>query len=111
MQDYKIYEMNYLMNEDLTDKDLHYLFDTPSLFYSFVIEQFKRAKSGLNKEEILKLVKEDDKWTSKYKLTKRAMKSFYNEIKEAFKNVYNISEYAASWQADVWMLRFGFLCK
>ena len=38
---YKIFEMDYLMNNDLSEDDLYYLFETSSLNYSLSINEFK----------------------------------------------------------------------
>ena len=38
--DCKIYDLDYLINIELTEEDLYYLFDTASLIYSLVIITF-----------------------------------------------------------------------
>ena len=44
MKEYKIYTMKYLKEKELTENDLYYLFDTPSLNYSLVVNMFKFTK-------------------------------------------------------------------
>ena len=43
----EIYDLDYLVNAELTEEDLYNIFETPSLNYSLVINMFKI--SGYNK--------------------------------------------------------------
>ena len=53
---YKIFEMDYLMNNDLSEDDLYYLFETASLNYSLLINEFKYSNQELTDEKkIIKL--------------------------------------------------------
>ena len=50
-KNYRIYEMDYLMNNDLSEDDLYYLFETPSLNYSLLINEFKYSNQELTDEK------------------------------------------------------------
>ena len=62
----KIYSLDYLMNEELSDLDLNNLFDTKSLIYSFIIEMFKFIHSKKRPNEIIKMVKNENNWMDRY---------------------------------------------
>ena len=63
---YKIFEMDYLMNNDLSEDDLYYLFETSSLNYSLLINEFKYSNQELTDEKkIIKLVQSDEEWMYK----------------------------------------------
>ena len=44
----KVFEIDYLINEDLTEEDLFYIFETPSLVHSLVIGMFEQINTKLN---------------------------------------------------------------
>ena len=40
-ENFKIYSLDYLSNQELSEEDLYFLFETKSLFYSIIISMFK----------------------------------------------------------------------
>ena len=57
---YKIFSLDYLRNEELTEDDLYYIFETPSLNYSLLVGEFLLTEQEISDEKkIIKLAKTD----------------------------------------------------
>ena len=85
----KIYPMEYLMNEELTESDLNNIFDTPSLLYSIIIGMFRFVGNTTKRNnQIIKLVKEDKRWMYKNYWTQKQSKEFEDILTKIFMNVY-----------------------
>lgn len=101
MKEYKIYSMKYLKEKELTENDLYYLFDTPSLHYSLVVNMFKFVGYKMKNEEILDICKTNERWMYEYTWTKEQKEAWKNEVTAVFKNIYQYgpqeSEHSASW--------------
>lgn len=85
----KIYPIEYLINEELTESDLSNIFDTPSLLYSIIIGMFKFA--GYNSKrnsQIIKMIKEDNRWMYNNYWTNKQATEFENMLTKLFMNVY-----------------------
>ena len=53
---YKIFDLDYLQNAELTEDDLYYLFETPSLNYSLLVDMFNFTNQEITDEKkIIKL--------------------------------------------------------
>ena len=109
---YKIYNIEYLSNEDLTEEDLHYLFDTPSLLYSLVINMFRHAEEhNMSDKDIIDMCKKDEKWVYKNYWTKKQRASYLNKIIPVFRNIYQYSEVQSKQKAEWFLFQFGLSIK
>lgn len=109
---YKIYSLDYLSNEELTEEDLHYLFDTPSLIYSLVINMFRHSGEIKKKDvDIINLCKTDDKWVYKNFWTKKQRSSYLRLLIPVFKNVYQYNIVQATSKAEWFLFQFGLSIK
>ena len=101
VQGVKIYPIEYLTNEELTETDLSNIFDTPSLLYSIIIGMFRFAgyKSKRN-SQIIKMIKEDNRWMYKNYWTHNQAVEFEDILTKIFMNVYCETETRARSKAQ-----------
>ena len=105
---YKIFEMDYLQHADLTEDDLYYLFETPSLNYSFLIDEFKRTNQEITDEKkIINLVKTDKDWMYKYFWTSKQREEFEKDVKEAYINIRRYGKEEAESSTQFWIIMYG----
>lgn len=105
---YKIFEMDYLQHAELTEDDLYYLFETPSLNYSFLVDEFKRSNQEITDEKkIINLAKTDKDWMYKYFWTSEQREEFEKAIKEAYINIRQCGEEEAISSSQWWILMYG----
>ena len=105
---YKIFEMDYLQNAELTEDDLYYLFETPSLNYSFLIDMFKRTKQSIiDEKKIINVAKTDKDWMYKYFWTPKQREDFENALKKAYINIRQCGEVEAESSTQWWILQYG----
>ena len=108
----KIYSIDYLKNEELTEDDIYYVFDTSSLIYSIIVGMFRYA--GINDKsnsDIINMVTKDSSWCDKFYWTKKKHDSFTKLISEIFKNVYQIKDSLSLSKAQMFVLKYGFMWK
>jgi hypothetical protein len=104
----KIYPMEYLMNEELTEADLNNVFDTPSLLYSIIINMFHFAGyTSKRNTQIIKMIKEDKRWMYNNYWTHKQAKEYEDILTKVFMNVYCESEYRARSKAQWEMIWHG----
>ena len=105
---YKIFEMDYLMNNDLTEDDLYYLFETHSLSYSLVVNMFRFSNQDITDEKkIINLVRTDRDWMYKYFWNKKQREDFENDVKKIYKNIYQCGDNEADSRASWWLFMYG----
>lgn len=105
---YKIFDIDYLMSSELSEDDLYWLFDTPSLKYSLVIDMFRRTKQELTDEKkIISLIKNDADWMYKYFWTEHQRLEFENIIKEVYKNLKGCGDLEAESLMQFWIINYG----
>jgi len=105
---YKIFEMDYLKHADLTEDDLYYLFETSSLNYSFLIDEFKRTNQEITDEKkIINLVKNDKDWMYKYFWTSKQREEFEKDVKEAYINIRRCGKEEAESSTQFWIIMYG----
>ena len=105
---YKIFEMEYLKKKDLSEDDLYYLFETPSLNYSFLIDMFRRTNQDIvDEKKIINLCKTDKEWMYKYFWTDKERESFLSDITEAYKNIRQCGDAEAESNAQWWTFMYG----
>ena len=105
----KIYSLDYLRKEELTEADIYNLFETNSLIYSIVIEQFRRIGDTRQAWKIIKECKENEKWMYQYHFsTKNERENFEKEVIDIFQNLYQYKDYRAEQEAGWFMFCYGF---
>ena len=105
---YKIFEMDYLMNNDLSEDDLYYLFETSSLNYSLLINEFKYSNQELTDEKkIIKLVQSDEEWMYKMFWTEKQRNACEKDAKKVFMNIYQCGPTEAESKVQWWILYYG----
>lgn len=108
----KIYTLDYLINNELTDEDLHYLFDCNSLKYSLVIAMIRFAGyTQLSDNDISEQITKDNKWIYNFKWTKGQFKSFENKLVLAIKNIFIYNNNDAKVYAENWMIQHALSIK
>jgi hypothetical protein len=105
---YKIYDIDYLKKAELTEDDLYYLFETPSLNYSFLVDEFKRTNQEITDEKkIINIAKNDRDWMYKYFWTDKQRESFEKDLKEAYMNIRQCGENEAESATSWWIFMYG----
>ena len=105
---YKIFEIDYLKNAELTEDDLYYLFETPSLNYSFLIDEFRRTNQDIvDEKKIIHLAKNDKDWMYKYFWSAKQREEFEKDIKKAYMNIRQCGEVEAESSTQWWILMYG----
>lgn len=105
---YKIFEIDYLKNAELTEDDLYYLFETPSLNYSFLIDEFRRTNQDIvDEKKIIHLAKNDKDWMYKYFWSSKQREEFEKDIKKAYMNIRQCGEVEAESSTQWWILMYG----
>ena len=105
----KIYPLEYLMNEELTENDIYNCMEDNSLLYSLVIEQFRRIGDTRQNWQIIKECKEEPKWVYNYNFPNiKSRENFTNDIIKAFKNIFVYGEERATSEAQWFMFGYGF---
>ena len=89
----RIFPIEYLMNEELTESDLNWLFDkgSKSLLYSIILGMFKIIGTSKRNYQIIKMIKSDDKWYEKFSWTQEQFKKYEENVALAIKNLYQYS--------------------
>lgn len=109
---YKIFDIDYLQTAELSEDDLYWLCDTPSLTFSLIIEMFRRTKQELiDENKILSLIKNDENWMYKYYWTDKQRKDFEDILKNVYKNIKYCGESEAIQNAQWWVVCYGFTNK
>lgn len=101
-----IYDIEYLMNKELSDDDLHNLFDTKSLIYSLVIGEFREIKSNLKNEDIVNIIKKDN-WQYNYFWSERQLNRYEQKLFKVFKNIYVYDDSYALKRAQNFIILYG----
>ncbi|MCH5166898.1 MAG: hypothetical protein J1F35_03310 [Erysipelotrichales bacterium] len=107
--DCKIYSLDYLISEELSETDIYNLFETNSLIYSIIIEQFRRIGDNRQAWKIIKECKENEKWMYQYHFrSKKERKTFEEQVVKIFQNLYQYKENRAEQEAGWFMFYYGF---
>lgn len=104
----KIFDLDYLQNEEFTEDDLYKLFETPSLNRSLIIGMFRFINDEHTDEEILDLVKTKENWMNEILWSFSVKQNFRNILTNIAKNLYQYSSKTSENWADEWLLRYGF---
>ena len=103
----EIYDLDYLVNTELTEEDLYNIFETPSLNYSLVINMFKISGYNKTNEEIIDLCKTDDRWMYKHFWTSKQRKEFHSILVKICQNIYQYGYNQSEGWADWWLFMYG----
>ena len=108
----KIFEIDYLIGNELTEDDLYNLFETESLNYSFIIEQYRFLNEYTSPNKISQDFTRDNGWLNKKHFHSiKERQKFVSKIEKAVQNIYQYSEFMAKrWVAE-WMFHYGFSLK
>ena len=101
-----LYDLDYLMNEELTENDLNDLFDTKSLLYSIIIQMFKEAGYKYKNYQIVQIIKKDN-WPYRYKWKKSVRDNFEEKVIKIMKNLYSYSDVVARSKGEWFMTFYG----
>lgn len=105
----KIYPLEYLINEELTETDLYNCIEGDSFLYSAVIEQFRRIGDKRPNWQIIKECKEEPRYVYNHKFpTVKSREDFTNDITKAFKNIFVYGDVKAESEAQWFMFGYGF---
>ena len=106
---HKLFSLEYLSNEELTEDDLFLLFETNSLNYSLIVAMYRYCGIYTHENKIISDIKKDNSWINFHHFKNdKDRSSFTNIVKNVVKNVYTYSDYVAQRWADDWMLHYGF---
>ena len=106
---YKIFSLDYLQNEEFSEEDLIYLFETPSLNYSLIIGMFGLyEKTNLTNDKIINIITSDEKWMYKHFWNKTQRNEFIEILKKCYYNVYRYNSEICQAMSDLWIIQFGF---
>ncbi len=108
MVDSKIFSIYYLCNQELTEDDIHRLFDTNSLIYSLIIGMFRYKKSKLSDNQIIKMIKTDKKWVDNIYWKRKQYNEYTELVAKAYKNIYQYSYTTALSKAQFFLAKYGF---
>lgn len=103
----KFYNINYLIDEELTDDDLYYLFDTKSLLYSLIVGMYKSIGCNKSPEKIIRKCKNDDKWFEHTSWTRQQYNDYFEKLVKVYKNLYQYSETKCVQLSEWWMIQYG----
>ena len=107
----RLYPLEYLMNEELNDEDLSWLFDQKSLLYSIIIGMFRFIGIKKSNSEIIKLVRKDPKWMYRYFWNTNEQQEFENKLIKIMKNIYYLSDFQAKQKAQWYIIIYGLSIK
>ena len=107
----RLYPLEYLMNEELNDEDLSWLFDQKSLLYSIIIGMFRFIGIKKSNSEIIKLVRKDSKWMYRYFWNTNEQQEFENKLIKIVKNIYYLSDFQAKQKAQWYIIIYGLSIK
>ena len=105
---YKIFTFDYLIQSDLNEEDLYWLFDTPSMNYSFIKEMCNMLNKPILLNDLIDKITVDNTWLSEYHFrSKKDYKLFKSQMIKAIKNIFSYSDVVAKKWVENWMIRFG----
>ena len=110
-QGIRIYSIDYLINNELTEIDLAHLFDTPSLKYSIIIGMFRFIDNKKRNSDIVKLITKDNKWIFNNEWTEEQFLTFEKQLVQLYKNLYYYGDRKALSMAQNFMVMYGFKVK
>ena len=104
----KIYPLDYLVDNELSDVDLANLLDNDNkgLLYS-IISMFHHVGVKKSNKEIIKLITTKDKWMNDYFWSYNELIEFENKLAKALKNIYYLDDKQALEKAQWYIIIYG----
>jgi len=105
----KIYSLDYLMNNELSDLDLSNLLDNNSrgLLYSIIVNMFQYVNIKKSPKEIINIITTKDKWMNDYFWSYKELIDFENKLAKALKNIYYLDDKQALERAQWYIIVYG----
>lgn len=104
----KVYTLEYLENEELTEEDLYNLFDKSSLILSLILAEFRIIGDTRKDWEIIKETKTVDLWQDNHFFKYKQWEQLTNSITKIYMNIYKYSEEVCRQNAEDFMFKYGF---
>lgn len=104
----KIYSIDYLMNEELTDEDLNALCNSNSLIISLIIAMYRFMGSKKPDNDIKEQIKKDTNWLTEHKWTEHKRYQFEKKVAKVYKNIYSYGDTIALQKAQWFTSIYGF---
>ena len=108
-----IYNIEYLLNNELDDNDIDNLLanDKLSIIYSFIVGMFKFIRINKNNNDIIALCKNDANWMYKYQWTSAQCKQYEEIWTNIIKKIYSYSFKKSTEIAQWYISIYGFQIK
>jgi hypothetical protein len=100
-----------LAENEITENDLYWIFDTDSLTYSLIISMFRYVDYDMPVDDILSMCRDNDRWMYEHYWTKKQRDGFRKILIKAIQNIYSLSEEVAESKADWWLFEWGLTIK
>ena len=107
----KLYKIDYLMNAELTDDDIHNLLDNHALEWSLINRMMELSGNSMSTSELRKTVNSSNTWMDNIYWTNEQSREFHNELTSVYMNVYQWKESRARSQADWFIIYLGIRIK
>ena len=107
----KLYKINYLMNAELTDEDIHNLLDNHALEWSLINRMMELSGNSMSTSELRKTVGSSNTWMDNLYWTSEQSRVFHDELTSVYMNVYQWKESRARSQADWFIIYLGLQIK
>ena len=104
----KLYSLDYLANNELSEEDLLNLLDNKCLLYSIIIDMFNYANIKKTNKDIISFIRKDPYWMEKYTWSKQILDIFENKLIKALQNIYCYDLNTATQKAMWYMTIYGF---
>ena len=106
-----IYDIDYLMNTEFDEEDLHNIFDTSSLSFSLLLNMFWFMHDKRDNDEIINMCTRDNKWVYNNFWTRKQREQYTKKIANVYRNVYQYGPANSRRAAEQWINFFGFTIK
>ena len=107
----KLYTLEYLLNEELTDEDLVNILYKKSFNYSIIYNMFKFIDKEEDESILYNKIIKDNTWLNTYHFTKRQYNKYKDILAQIYKNIYQVGIKTAYINADNWLMFYGFKIK
>ena len=107
----RIYPIDYLVNNELSETDLSHLFDTTSLKYSIIIGMFRFMGSKKRNCDIIKMITKNNNWINNNEWSEDQFKNYEKQLVNVYKNLYYYGDSKSTVMAQNFMTIYGFKVK
>lgn len=112
MTKYKIFSLDYLSTAELTEEDLYYIFDTPSLHYSMIKDMYIQTEEYTDIRHIIDKISQNSDWVYERHFSNLTeYKKFKNKLIDVIKNVYWYSDLLATKWVENRIFMFLFILR